>query len=462
VTHEILRELPLFAGLSESDISLLEERSSQIRVAPAETLVQEGTPSGSLYVILEGEFEILKRSENRDVLLAVRGAGEVIGEMSLLDRTPRSATVRSLTPSLVLEIDQDAFRHLVASSPSAALSILRTITSRLRNTESMLRQSEKMAALGTLAAGLAHELNNPAAALARAAQQLEEALRPESGAAATGGPATNHPAQIAAAHFLAGIYPGVSDPLELSDREDRLRNWLEGEGVEEAWQLAGNLVAAGLDVRELSEAVLTVPAAERAGWLAELARSLSTYRLLREIRLSAGRISEIVRAVKSYTYLDQAPIQMVDIHAGLEDTLVVLRAKIEPGIRVVRNYDPHLPQVEAYGSELNQVWTNLIDNACQAMAGSGELSLSTAHTPDEVSIDICDTGRGIPPAIQKRIFEPFFTTKAPGEGTGLGLHLVYNLIVLHHRGRIDLQSSPGKTCFTVAIPIRRSRGDHEG
>jgi signal transduction histidine kinase len=153
---------------------------------------------------------------------------------------------------------------------------------------------------------------------------------------------------------------------------------------------------------------------------------------------------------------------MVDIHAGLEDTLVVLRAKIEPGIRVVRNYDPHLPQVEAYGSELNQVWTNLIDNACQAMAGSGELSLSTAHTPDEVSIRICDTGPGIPPAIQKRIFEPFFTTKAPGEGTGLGLHLVYNLIVLHHRGQIDLQSTPGKTCFTVTVPIRRSRGDHEG
>ena len=177
MTHEVLRELPLFAGLSEEDISLLEEGSSQFRLAEGEVLLREGTPSGSLYVILEGEFEILKRAENRDVLLAVRGPGEVIGEMSLLDQTPRSATVRAACASLILEIDQEAFRHLVAASPSAALSILRTVTSRLRNTESMLRQSEKMAALGTLAAGLAHELNNPSAALARAAEQLEDALR---------------------------------------------------------------------------------------------------------------------------------------------------------------------------------------------------------------------------------------------------------------------------------------------
>ena len=173
------------------------------------------------------------------------------------------------------------------------------------------------------------------------------------------------------------------------------------------------------------------------------AKGLAARRLIREIRLSAGRISEIVRAVKSYAYLDQAPIQQVDIRAGLEDTLVILRSKIEPGVRVLREYDPNLPRIEAFGSELNQVWTNLIDNAVQAMGGSGELRLTTAARGDDVDVQICNSGPGIPPAIQGRIFEPFFTTKQPGEGTGLGLHLVYNLVVLHHQGKVGLEFGSG-------------------
>lgn len=462
MTHKVLRELPLFAGLTEHDIDLLEEGSTTLQLPAGQVLMSEGSPSGSLYVILEGEFEILKRAGNQDVLLAVRGAGEVMGEMSLLDQTPRSATVRALLPSLVLEIDQEAFRRLVSASPSAALSILRTVTSRLRNTESMLRQSEKMAALGTLAAGLAHELNNPAAALARSADLLQEALdarRGRSGVGRTAEESASLESVLAlAADHAQGRPP--QEPLELSDREDRLTEALAKLGIEEPWELAGEFAAAGIEADGLNEALSRVPPADRPSGLRWLANGLAVRRLVQEIGLSAARISEIVRAVKAYAYLDQAPLQQVDVHAGLEDTLVILRQKLKPGIRVHREYDHDLPAIEAYGSELNQVWTNLIDNAAQAMKGEGELTLSTARRSDEIEVRVCDSGPGIPPEIQGRIFEPFYTTKAPGEGTGLGLHLVYNIVVLHHRGKVKVQSAPGKTCFTVSLPIR-PRGEHE-
>ena len=462
MSHGVLRELPLFAGLTEADIDLLEEASTTLQLPVGQVLMSEGSPSGSLYVILEGEFEVLKRAGSQDVLLAIRGAGEVMGEMSLLDQTPRSATVRALVPSQVLEIGQEAFRHLVSASPSAALSILRTVTSRLRNTEAMLRQSEKMAALGTLAAGLAHELNNPAAALARSADQLQEAL-----GAWRGPSAARRSAEDTAS--LESILASVTghaqdrprqDPLEISDREERLTEALVTLGIEEPWDLAGELATAGIEPDGLKEATSRVSPADRPSGLRWLANGLAVRRLVQEIGMSAARISEIVRAVKAYAYLDQAPLQQVDVHAGLEDTLVILRQKLKPGIQVHREYDRDLPVIEAYGSELNQVWTNLIDNAAQAMKGVGDLTLATARRGDEIEVRVCDSGPGIPPEIQGRIFEPFYTTKAPGEGTGLGLHLVYNIVVLHHRGRVNVQSVPGQTCFTVSLPIR-PRGENE-
>jgi signal transduction histidine kinase len=462
MTHHVLRELPLFAGLSEADIDLLEEASTTLQLPVGEVLMSEGSPSGSLYVILEGEFEVLKRAGSQDVLLAVRGAGEVMGEMSLLDQTPRSATVRALIPSQVLEIGQEAFRRLLAASPSAALSILRTVTSRLRNTEGMLRQSEKMAALGTLAAGLAHELNNPAAALARSADQLQEALDTWRGPSAAQ-PTTEDSASLESilASVTGHAHDGPrQDPLEISDREERLTEALIQLGIEEPWALSGEFAAAGIEPGGLQEAMRRLAATDHQPGLRWLANGLAVRRLVQEIGLSAARISEIVRAVKAYAYLDQAPLQQVDVHAGLEDTLVILRQKLKPGIQVHREYDQALPAIEAYGSELNQVWTNLIDNAAQAMKGEGDLTLATARVGDEIEVRVCDSGPGIPPEIQGRIFEPFYTTKAPGEGTGLGLHLVYNIVVLHHRGKVNVRSVPGQTCFTVSLPIR-PRGENE-
>ena len=463
MTHEILRELPLFVGLSHSDLDLLEERSQTVDLQTGDILMSEGTTGGSLYVILEGEFEIVKRSGTQDVLLAVRGPGEVIGEMSLLDQMPRTATVRALAPSRLLEIDHEAFRHLLQASSSAAISILRTITARLRNTESMLRQSEKMVALGTLAAGLAHELNNPAAALARSADQMKDVMAAwvETGASLSG-------AQVAPAAIREALEMGARsgssletlDPIEAGRVEAAMEAWLESQGVDRSWELAPALTAGSWKASDLEAWAATVPIDKRAAWLGWLGWMVSASRLLAEVALSAGRISEIVSSVKSYAYLDRAPVQPVDLHAGIEHTLVILRHKLEPGVRVLRRFASDLPPLEAYGSELNQVWTNLIDNAVQAMDGAGEITITTAQKGEETTIAICDSGPGIPRDIQGRIFEPFFTTKPPGSGTGLGLNLVYNIVVHRHGGRIEVDSVPGRTCFTVTLPPH-PRGSHE-
>ena len=460
MSHELLRHLPLFSELSDDDLTLLEDASRHARLTAGEVLMREGSPGGSLYVIIEGEFEITKRAGPGDLVIAVRGPGEVIGEMSLLDGSPRTATVRSLGKSHLLEIDQTAFRRLVESSPTATLSILQIITSRLRHTESMLRQTETLAALGTLAAGLAHELNNPAAALKRSAAALRQMLprwqEAHAGLHAVGLDETEFPELSRLTAFDEAASP-PGDPLARSDREAALQAWLEDAGVPEAWQVAPSLVAGGLSVELLKESTRRLPAGVLPAAVAWIDSARSVAVLLKEVSLSAERISEIVGAVRSYSFLDQAPIQPVDVARGLEDTLVVLRGKIEPGVIVHRHFAPDLPRVEAHGGELNQVWTNLIANAVEAMEGRGDLWLTAGRDGDRVSVEVCDSGPGIPEAIRSRIFEPFFTTKPPGQGTGLGLHLTYNIVTLHHRGQITVESQPGRTCFRVRLPVTMER-----
>jgi signal transduction histidine kinase len=461
VSHELPRRLPLFAELNDADLALLEEASREARLTAGEILMREGSPGGSLYVIIEGEFEITKRTGPGDLVIAVRGTGEVIGEMSLLDGSPRTATVRSLGASRLLEIDQGAFHRLVESSPTATLSILHTITSRLRNTESMLRQSETLAALGTLAAGLAHELNNPAAALTRSAASVRQLLprweAAHAGLYSAGIDEAGFP-ELAALTAADETPASPLDPLTRSDQEAALQDWLEKAGVPEAWEIAAWLIAAGMTRDRLEQETRRLPSAALPVALLWIACSRSLSSLLREVSLSAERISEIVGAVRSYSFLDQAPVQPVDVVRGIEDTLVILRSKLEPGITIQRDYAADLPRIEAHGGELNQVWTNLIANAAEAMEGRGELWLGAQREGDRLRIEVCDSGPGIPEAIRKRIFEPFFTTKPPGQGTGLGLHLTYNIVTLHHRGQIAVESRPGRTCFRVLLPIQMERG----
>lgn len=464
MSGNFLRKLPLFESLPPEDLDRLCEMAEELVFQRGEVMMEEGDPGDALYVIREGEFEVLKRSGGQQVVIAVRGEGEVMGEIALLVDSPRTATVRALTTSRVLKITRDMFLLLLRNSPSAAISILRTITSRLRNTESMLRQNEKMAALGTLSAGLAHELNNPSAAVQRSAAQLRATLEAWQRETLDLSRLTLSAEQLSRVQTLRedmirrALEPVNLDPLARSDRESDLQDWLENHGVDRAWELAPVLVTYGWSVSELDALYQGLREEQSLTILSWLATGYSVYALLDEVGQSSDRISEIVKAVKSYSYLDQAPVQQVDLYQSLENTLIILKHKLKGGINVKKEFAPDLPQIEAYGSELNQVWTNIIDNAIDAMKGQGELTIRTYRKGNDVVVEIQDNGPGIPEEIQPRIFEPFFTTKPPGVGTGLGLHISYNIIQKHH-GQINVYSRPGQTCFRVVLPLQLRRSE---
>ncbi|MDQ3251903.1 MAG: cyclic nucleotide-binding domain-containing protein [Actinomycetota bacterium] len=454
-----LRQIPLFADLSEEDLERLYRMAETVSIPAGQLVLREGDPGDSLYVVLEGELEVTKRQGSQDVLLALYDPGQFFGEMALLEQAPRSASVRTVQESRLLVISQAAFQSLLSCSPAAPLRILHTVTSRLRSTESALIQNEKMAALGTLAAGLAHELNNPAAAIRRSAAQLRDALAERDRLAARLHSLATDQHQKESLGALQEeiterkITAPQGDPLALSEQEDELQDWLEDHGVEEAWDLAPGLVSYGWDSGELERLAQEFSPTQLPVVVRWLGATSSVYGLLEEVGQSAEAMSEIVKAVKTYSYLDQAPIQEVDVIASLENTLVLLRPKITADICITRDYADDVPRIEAYGSELNQVWTNIIDNAIEAIEGRGELTLSAYTTDGAVTVDVIDDGPGIPHEIQPRIFEPFFTTKAPGVGTGLGLHIAYNIVVNKHRGQIQVASKPGETRLRVVLPI---------
>jgi signal transduction histidine kinase len=463
VSLEFLRRLTLFADLPEADLRALYDKAEPLTLAAGDWLMREGELGDSLYVVLEGGIEITKRSGEQEVALALRGPGEVIGEMALLEQTPRSATGRAAQASRLLKIEKDAFRQVLSASPTAALALLRTFNMRLHSTEALLRQNEKMASLGTLAAGLAHELNNPAAAVKRSAAQLRGALSAWQSLTSEVDALAREPRQRERLAALRAELPQRAasplslDPLTRGDRESELQAWLEARGVEAAWEIAPTLVSFGWETENLRAVGEAFPPPALSPVVRWMGAACSAYALLDELGAGAERLSEIVRAIKAYAYLDQAPIQDVDVHAGLENTLVILRHKLKDGVAVRREYAADLPRIEAYGSELNQVWTNLIDNAVDAMQGRGELTLRTYARDNQVIVEVADDGPGIPPEIQPRIFDPFFTTKPPGAGTGLGLHIAHS-IVSRHRGRIRVASQPGATCFQITLPLQLQRG----
>ncbi len=345
------------------------------------------------------------------------------------------------------------------------IAMVRDVTERkqaeeaLRDSETMLRQSEKMAVLGTLTAGVAHELNNPAAAVKSAAGQLEAAIAQFGQAQSElSGVALTAVQQGALQRLTHRALEQAAKPLELnalarSDRERDLETWLEERRIPNAWKLAPTLVNLNYDTAGLTALANSFAPDQLPAVIGGLDATYIVYNVLTEIGQSAGRIAEIVKALKSYSYLDQAPVQAVDVHEGLDNTLLVLSHKLKSGINVRREYAPHLPKIQANGGELNQVWTNIIDNAADALEGRGEITIRTRQDGEQVVIEIEDDGPGIPAEIQSRIFDPFFTTKPPGLGAGLGLDISYNIVVNKHRGDIKVLSNHGKTCFQVWLPV---------
>ncbi|HMD88371.1 MAG TPA: ATP-binding protein [Anaerolineaceae bacterium] len=454
-SYSFLQKVPLFANLPDTDLEQLCQQVEELSLRSDDLLFSEGSIGQNAYVIKQGQIEIYKTSDGKKIQIAVRLPGEVIGEMALLQAAPRSASARAISDCQLIVISHDQMDHLLDSSPSASRSMLSTITSRLRDTELLLRQNEKMAQLGTLIAGIAHELNNPSAAVSRGAKQLKTALQAYQ--------------DLSRELFLSGISktqmsdfekeirqkatkPNLMDSITRNDLEYELENWLDNHEIENGWELAPQLVNLMENSKSLDTFAADFSKESLSSLLHWMASSYEVYTLLEEVGQGAGRISEIVKALKTYVYLDEAPIQEIDVQEGLENTLVILHYKLKQGIEIVREYDPELPHIMAYGSELNQVWTNILDNAIDAMDGRGRLVIRTDHKDAWVTVEIEDNGPGMPLSVQEKMFNPFFTTKPLGKGTGLGLSITYN-IVKKHAGDIKVSSQPGQTIFTIRLPV---------
>ena len=457
--YEFLKKVPLFADLAENDLKLLCKSVQEISLRKGETLFEEGSPGNRAFIIRDGKIEILKISRGREVLLATRQSGEVIGEMALLESAPRMASARAGTDSVLYAIDKIQFDHLISTSKSAASAMFYTILARFRSTEALLRQSEKMAELGKLSAGIAHELNNPASAVKRSATLLDNSIKRYDYALRALFGEELSPEQQNIISDLTNrvrehaIHPPEMDALIRLDQEEEYVSWLDNQGIDNPWDLAVCLVDVNIDSQELSVLANNFSQKFLSEVLDWISANYSLYNLMNEIKQGSSQISDIVAAFKSYSYLDQAPVQTVNVEEGLDSTLLILRNKLKTGISVRKEFSNDLPKINAYGSELNQVWTNIIDNAIDALDGSGEIIIRTGFDQDDVIVEIEDNGSGIPSEVLPKIFDPFFTTKLPGKGSGLGLDISYNIIVYKHKGDIKVDSKPGKTCFQIRLPV---------
>ena len=430
-----------------------------MRLATGENLFVEGDPGDKAYIIREGKLEILTASGGREVLIAVRHVGELIGEVALLQEAPRSATVRAHVDSLLLAIEKEHFDALVDRNPSALKGMLRTILARLRETQSALYESERMAIIGQNTAETVHDLNNPTSAIQRAAEQLGPELEVQKQARtkleSLG--LTQEQMGVLIEERTKGAERANKAPeldaLARSDREADLEAWLEARGIEDAWEVAPTLVDVGFDESDLAVLGDQFEEKQLPQVLSYLSGDFTVQHLLAEIRSAATSISNIIEAYKAYVYLDQAPVQDVDIHKGLDGTLLILGGKLKEGISVRKEYAPDLPKIMAYGSELNQVWTNLIKNAADALEGKGEIVLRTRPDNGWVVVEIQDNGPGVPPELREKIFETGFTTKSRDEGTGLGLGSSRKIVEERHRGELSLTSEPGNTRFEVRLPL---------
>ncbi|AGY59195.1 sensor histidine kinase [Gloeobacter kilaueensis] len=458
---EELRRVPLFENLPEDQLCWL-IRQGRLRLLDTGDIVRaQGTPADYVFVLLDGAIQIVKKKGNQEILLVTHTERTLFGELPVLTGDPHYwAEGRALAPSRILELDKEDFWELLSSCRCVTTVILRTMAQRMQEVQALAQQRERLIALGTLAAGLAHELNNPASAARRAASQLRGSFQKLQPAALKLCRYAKDEEKQAVLNVLEqevverATAALALDPITRSDREEQLADWLREHNIANSWNLASTLVGAGLDTDWLVALTGRIAPESLPSVLNWLEVTLDGVGLLNELEHCTERVSTLVQAVKDYSYLDQAPLQEIDVHEGLESTLTMLGHRLRNGIAICRAYCD-LPRITAFGSELNQVWTNLLDNAIDAVQDRSDpcVWLRTSREDRNILVEITDNGPGIAADVLPHIFEPFFTTKDIGKGTGLGLHISYRIVVEQHRGDIRVHSAPGRTCFQVRLPI---------
>jgi signal transduction histidine kinase len=459
-----LRTLFLFEKLDDGQLAWLCREGQVVHRDPG-PVFGEGEPADCFYVLLDGEVVLSRRVGADDVEInrtSERGVYAGATQVYLGDRVPQvyTASLRVTRPSRFFVLSSAAFGQLMQDWFPMALHLLEGMFIGVQTSQRLVGQRERLLALGSLSAGLTHELNNPAAAAVRATSSLRErvaGMRHKLGMIATAG-SYDRDALAALIRLQEEAAERVSkaptlSPMEASDAEDEVGDWLEAHGVDDGWQLAPTFVQAGLDTGWLDQVAAAVDGQTLESGLRWLNYTAETELLMNEIEDATNRISTLVGAAKQYSQLDRAPYRVVDVHELLNSTLMMMSRKLGDQITVVKDYDRTLPQIPVYAAELNQVWTNLIDNAVSAMGGTGTLTVRTALDGDRFLVEIGDTGPGVPQEIRERIFEPFFTTKGVGEGTGLGLDISWRIVVNKHHGDLSVESEPGDTRFRVRLPL---------
>lgn len=459
---EALRGVHVFSDLPEEQLKWFADNVQDLRFAAGDVLFSRGDPPDWMAIFLEGEMHAYEDDNAHDGYVYISRAGdpksEVTGALPFSRMVEFTVTGRAATATRLMRFPTSLFPELLQRMPELAKRLVGIMSDRVRETTTVDQQQDKLMALGKLSAGLAHELNNPAAAATRAATDLLETL----------GELRSADLRLCRHDFTTDQENEVRDfenlalettatttmnSLEQSDREDVLVTWLEDEGIDDPWKLSANLVEAGISIEQLHRLLASLGKEPFSDVLSRVNAQLAVAKLASEIKAGTTRISELVNAIKEYSYMDQASVQKVDVHKALETTLLILKHKLKKkNIQLIREFGTDLPLIKAYGSELNQVWTNLIVNAVEAMSDGGTLKVRTRKEPTDILVEIRDNGSGIPLDVRSRIFEPFFTTKPVGEGTGLGLDTVAR-IVRKHRGNIRFESKPGDTCFQVRLPV---------